>query len=299
MQDRAQIEQTIFNNIMVVKSRVYELFSALLGAETLSDLIRIKKEILSAIKQGKVLTTQDFNNLITVVYAESLEMTDDLLKQDLKLPISIAFNKPHKEAISLLSKITRNDIAKAYDSYNNTVASYISRISISVEAKTKLVTMLEKGTFVEGQSIGDVSKQLRQVMREHVQTGYVLTGSRRYKFDDYMKILARVVPRAVQSRATELRCLQNGVNHVMISFHGATDWCRVYENKVFSLVENDPYGFPSLRSIVNGGTPFHPNCRHVELPFVVSMYEDKLDEYRVNTKWVTRDTKYLYHETKK
>jgi len=46
---------------------------------------------------------------------------------------------------------------------------------------------------------------------------------------------------------------------VMITSHGAEDWCRFYEGKVFSI-SGASKDYPPLSEAPNGGTPFHPRC---------------------------------------
>ena len=89
----------------------------------------------------------------------------------------------------------------------------------------------------------------------------------------YANLVARTQVAEAHRVGTLTRLKQNRVNHVKISQHvqQKLDECTPFAGKVFFIGDGvDPLGFPRLTSIPNGGPPFHPNCKHVIIPFVVA-----------------------------
>lgn len=87
----------------------------------------------------------------------------------------------------------------------------------------------------------------------------------------YSRMYARTRTREWQTQGTEDRLQQNGLDLVRISQHTDVDgWdiCNEYEDKIFSLSGNHPV-YPML----DEHTPFHPNCGHVETPYIEEMEE--------------------------
>lgn len=247
------------------------------NAESLQRLNAIKLAFFKSSKEKKAILLKELAKAAQEAYQSSLEATDFLLKNDLST-IKTAFNKPHKEALNLLSKIGILDMNKAVSSLDNSVSAYFSRIQISLEEKLKIKDLIEQGMFKKGEGLDIMQPKVSSALSASVKSGRILAGSRSMTIEAYSELLVRTLGRAVATRAAEMRCLQNGVTHVKISSHNSRSWCSVYENKVFSLTKNDPYGYPSISSIPNSGPPFHPNCAHVIMPFVIGIKTDKEKE---------------------
>lgn len=101
---------------------------------------------------------------------------------------------------------------------------------------------------------------------------FVQAGARRMSIASYADLVARTQLREAHRVATVVRLQQNAVDHVQISRHvqAKADECTPYAGRVFYIgaLPRDPLGFPNLKSLPNTGVPFHPNCKHVLMPFV-------------------------------
>ena len=55
------------------------------------------------------------------------------------------------------------------------------------------------------------------------------------------------------------------------------DACFLYLGKAFALTPEgkEEYGVPLLSELPNGGAPFHPNCTHNEVPFIIEFRSKK------------------------
>lgn len=102
----------------------------------------------------------------------------------------------------------------------------------------------------------------------------IKVGKRTFSVRAYSDLVAQAQMREVHKVATISRLQSNRVNHVQISRHSQDepDECTPFAGRVFYIgAGDDPLGFPALRSILNGGPPFHPFCRHVLRPYVVAV----------------------------
>lgn len=103
----------------------------------------------------------------------------------------------------------------------------------------------------------------------------IKVGDRNFSVRSYANLVGRTMLREAHKVATVVRLQQNGVDHVRISKHAQDkpDVCTAFAGRVFYVgaLPQDPLGFPPLKSITNGGPPFHPNCAHVAEPFVATL----------------------------
>ncbi len=129
----------------------------------------------------------------------------------------------------------------------------------------------EKGRYIP-------LKQYADTLLSENWVGFVDKSGRRWDLLNYSEMLTRTKLAEAVSQGTENRLTQNGLDLVMISAHGAEDWCRFYENKIFSI-SGRTEGYPRLEDAPNGGTPFHPRCKHFETPFVEKFESDETINY--------------------
>ena len=117
--------------------------------------------------------------------------------------------------------------------------------------------------------------------------GFIDKAGRKWDLRNYSEMLTRTKVAESVSRGTENRLVENGLDLVMITSHNAPDWCIFYEGKVFSI-SGTSKEYPPLSDAPNGGTPFHPRCKHKETPFV-----EKFEEEETINRAKDLDEKYL------
>lgn len=119
----------------------------------------------------------------------------------------------------------------------------------------------------------DMFKEFEAIARGQLVT----VGKVRMNVRDYSRLVARTQMREAHTVGTIARLQQNSVDHTQISQHvqDEPDECTPWAGNVYYIGEGtDPAGFPRLDSVVGGGPPFHPNCEHVLLPYVVAFKTD-------------------------
>lgn len=98
-------------------------------------------------------------------------------------------------------------------------------------------------------------------------------GARRVHIFDHVQQMVQTTESRARTLARNNRALQSGIDHVQITPNAplTPDVCSIYAGRVFALTEEaaSRSGLPLYARLPNGGAPFHPNCTHSTIPFVV------------------------------
>ena len=174
----------------------------------------------------------------------------------------------HQEALQVLVNNLQDSLAEGHDGIAKGYRRLVKRTQLTA-ARDKLVTEQIAQGVGAGKARREVSKRIMQELISELGDKPLVINGRHYDPKSYAEMVARTMTREAQTAGTVNRCLEAGVDTVMITAHGAKDGCGFYEGKAFSISGTHP-DYPPLDSLPNGGPPFHPNCKHVTAPFVES-----------------------------
>ena len=210
------------------------------------------------------------------------------------------FGAVHQYAVERLAMDTYADLAGATKNMSDRLKESIrlasERVFVTgtvtgetrIQMTRKLVEALQKEGFTQyldergrrikladykdvigpaGRPLDFKSGEFQAAFLEENWVGFVDKAGRRWDLFNYAEMLTRTKVTEAESRGTEDRLVANGLDLVQITSHGAEDWCSFYEGKVFSISGKHPV-YPPLAQAPNGGTPFHPRCKHREAPFI-------------------------------
>lgn len=112
---------------------------------------------------------------------------------------------------------------------------------------------------------------------------FVRTPSgRRLRLDRYAELVARTKTAQATGLATRNGILEVGGELVQISRNMSKDddACNLYIGRVFALTADaaKEHGVPMVDELPGGGAPFHPNCTHLEIPFVMDLLDEDVIE---------------------
>ncbi|MCP4898819.1 MAG: hypothetical protein GY906_17755, partial [bacterium] len=172
----------------------------------------------------------------------------------------------HQEAIQVLVNELQDDLLDVTGRLEKGFRTMTRKAQLPAELAKKSTEAIARG-IAAGKSRRETSKELlRGFLDEYGEKPLRING-RNYRPDKYAEMLARTKTREAQTAGTVNRVLEAGHDLIMITAHGAKDGCGFYEGKVFSITgESEKY--PPMSSLPNGGTPFHPNCKHGTAPYV-------------------------------
>lgn len=178
----------------------------------------------------------------------------------------LTFTQVHEGALAEIVASMKEDYRKVIKSHENSLRGFISRISATPESRREVLQEIARSVAF-GDSSQLTSKRIEARLASRAIGGYITAGNKTLRLDQYAELLARTNLRVAYTRGSELRYRANGINLVIISEHGTEcKICGPIEGKIFSLSPNHPR-YPHISSLPNEGTPLHPNCLHVELPF--------------------------------
>ncbi len=160
------------------------------------------------------------------------------------------------------------------------IATQILGKKLSPDARARLKEL--------GFQTGDL-RNFKQIGKGQI----IRVGNRRFSVRAYSKLVARTKLAQAQTTGTIVRLQKNDIDHVRVSQHqqAVPDECSAFAGKVYYIgsLAKDPAGFPKLSTILNGGPPFHPNCRHVIRPYVIQFKSaTKIEEDRQSAKQIPR-----------
>ena len=291
-----------------VYMRAYERLLERLQRQHLAGLseahtIALLRDIEGILEQLNVDAAKWIEDTFPKVYRGGSEKAlEEIYRRYGEVPfrMNMSFGAVHQQAVERLAFDTYNDLAAATENVSNRlkrsirlaaervfptgVATGETRIQMTkrlVEALQKegfTQYLDERGRRIKLQDYKDVigpagrplefkPGQFQSAFLEENWVGFVDKAGRRWDLFNYAEMLTRTKVAEAESRGTEDRLVANGLDLVQITSHNAEDWCSFYEGKVFSISGTHPM-YPPLAQAPNGGTPFHPRCRHREAPFI-------------------------------
>jgi hypothetical protein len=176
----------------------------------------------------------------------------------------------HKQALKRAQEDLFNDLAK-----RTKFMSESAKKIIRENSKSLLQAMIEQGT-----SQKQIKQELKDLLEKQGVSSFVDASKRNWKIDRYVDMAVRTKSRILHNEGTINRLKEYQENSltynenfdlIQISNHSAEDWCSLYENKVYSVSGNHPI-YPSVETLPNYPYKiFHPNCKHVWLPYVIGL----------------------------
>jgi len=197
-------------------------------------------------------------------YQAGITFADQEMRRLRRVGINTRPTKPqvfalvNREAVALAVQEMQRTLLFANAEIGRRVDDLFRRVGIEATAKG----------IAEGWTRIETSTEIKEQLVSKGRLLFTDRLGRDWDLDRYTEMVARTTTRQANVQGTVDRLLDHGVQLAQVSAHGAADFCRYYENVVVSLTGEPLDGYPPL-SAINGGPPFHPNCRHVLRPFVM------------------------------
>ena len=110
-------------------------------------------------------------------------------------------------------------------------------------------------------------KELKQELKDSVNTGIIDKSGRRWSVEHYTEMLSRTKLTEIQKQATENEAIRRGAFYATISFNGSTkDACRFHQGRIIKLKAEAEGSYPTYDELKATGQIFHPNCKHHIVP---------------------------------
>jgi len=220
--------------------------------------IREIEKHITALKRDNAIWAERY---IPKAYKNGFHQDRELLKKYLGNEYTATFSRLQRDAAMLTAQGVMADFNIIADALEQTYVGFI-KFSQFTGNKQRIAASIGKG-IIEGQSRPQVSKNILDNLRNNTVDGMITVGKVTMNAKAYSDLLARTLSRAAHTEGTVNRCKQDGVDLVIITDTGAVDFCRMYENQIFSISGNSKR-FPKLTY----RPPYHPNCTHNLSPFI-------------------------------
>jgi hypothetical protein len=137
---------------------------------------------------------------------------------------------------------------------------------------------LNEALLISEARLENVSRRTARLMKvfERVGAGQLINvNGRFYQLKSYARLVGNTRLAEAASEASFNAVLSLGTDLVQISDHGRTDpKCDIHAGKVYSISGGDKR-FPRLKA----RPPYHPNCRHIMLPFISELKTEREMEF--------------------
>lgn len=139
------------------------------------------------------------------------------------------------------------------------------------------------GMIEGGESYITVKKKLKDHLIENGVSSFFDAGRKQWTIERYADMVIRTKSRQLHNEGAINRLKEyqekyakedeydESFDLIQISKHGAGDWCRYYEGKVFSISGKNKF-YPSIETLPNRPyNTLHPNCKHIFLAYISSL----------------------------
>lgn len=217
-------------------------------------LKHVEKDVRDWAESELQSVSEEHDLLLVAVLGSGISaaVTDKLVKaatQDLNAVVGQTIRSIEGYALTLASQNTAAQaVKKALDR-----KSQLDLHSLAGSAKAEIISKLE----------GSLNKHFVRVLGRN---GRIYT----YALDYWVAMQAQMSRALLRRQQSIDRAMEAGMDLVQISNNPSTvgDFCDLYRGKVFSISGQHPF-YPPLSSCPNGGTPFHPWCRHIMIPIAL------------------------------
>lgn len=204
-------------------------------------------------------TDLELRSIVAAALYESSDKAAQLVKG---LPLSnTGLAAVQAEAVDQLYGELTDSLMQA----RNTVRSQVKAVIHNIGRREVLLSLL--GDTARDSRI-KTSEQLAASLRQQGITGFVDKAGKRWKLDTYAEMFVRTKTREAVTQGAVTRYAAHGVTMVQISSHASS--CQICEPLQGRVMRLD-----GQLEAVNGVNiyalqlpPFHPNCRHVVLPYI-------------------------------
>lgn len=290
--------EPLFIKLLDVYDSAYKELLKRLAEQELRGLSTNHMLALIADVQEIVEKLEEFNRkwieyAVPFEYQNGSNAAVEKLTKRYGLMIDASFGAVHQDAVKAIINDTYREIANATQFMSETLKEAIrasaketflsgvitgkTRIGMTKDLMTRLnlrgMTAYydEKGRYIP-------LKEYAEAVLEESWVGFIDKAGRRWDLKNYAEMLTRTKVIEAGNQGTENRLISNGLDLVMITSHGAQDWCKFYEGRIFSLTGRTP-GYPEISQIPNGGCPMHPRCRHSETPIIEKFEKEETLNY--------------------
>ncbi len=260
--------------------KVYERAMKELGKTLIKELAVKDPTEIQTINTVKLMKQMEL--IIQEMNAVSKTMTSDIIHQ--------AFN--HGQAVHLMKiagvESYTESLAQAglttlsKDMIDSIVADTFSDLLIATtymetnlkQTIRKVVSKVMQLKMAQNVGYTETSKQLMKELTKKGLSQYIVKegfvgvvdkSGRKWNLQTYVDMVVKTKTQQAHVEGLKFQAFQTGFDLAIISNHGASDECALWENVIISL-NGQTQGFPTYSQARMTKQIFHPNCEHTLMP---------------------------------
>lgn len=264
------IPNYVKNLITVYNTAQQSLVQTISDKEARGNLVNYENSLLSNIEfilsNANRYAVEWSNDVIPGQYKNGVNSAvAGLGEYNIEVPGFNAFARVHNKAIGVLVRNTIEDLTDASAFVGRQVHDSVRQAGL--EAITKKLST--------GGTVREAKKNLQRTLVSQGLNGIRDKRGRMISLDAYASTVARSSTREATNTATMNHLQSLGYDLVKMSSHATScPICAALQGRVYSLTGNTP-GYPVLSQAYGSHANIHPNCRHVLLPYVAELADDR------------------------
>jgi hypothetical protein len=228
-----------------------------------ANLLVVQKEIADVLAELDVRTSAWVASMIPKAAEDGIIASI--------IALGVADTVEEARTIVVLNRLNRDFIKTAIADTQDDLLQVTQNVSRKVRTTIRQVTAeamranLSQGINTTDSIKRDILRDLRQRLGESLNTGIIDAASRRWDPKVYAEMVVRTKLAQTQRESAINDALGRNAYYGVISSHGASDLCRLWESKIVKLTPDAPGDYPYYGALPNREI-FHPNCKHVISP---------------------------------
>lgn len=230
------------------------------------ELIKVNKEAAEWIKENVPLAAKEgiAQTLHALGYADTIEAAYRIAR----------FSQMNADMARVAAADTMKNVLAITDNMATEMQRGIRAVAAEV-ISSGIAT--SRNTTVMSDEMKEKINELKQKLKDSIDTGIIDKGSRRWSVEHYTDVLANTKLTEIQRTATTNEAISRGAYYATISFNGSTkDACRFHQGIIIKLKAEAEGSYPTYDELKATGQIFHPKCKHHIVPF---RDYDKLDDH--------------------
>jgi hypothetical protein len=228
-----------------------------------ANLIVVQKEIADVLAELDVRTSAWVASMIPKAAEDGIIASI--------IALGVADTVEEARTIVVLNRLNRDFIKTAIADTQDDLLQVTQNVSRKVRTTIRQVTAeamranLTQGINTTDSIKRDILRDLRQRLGESLNTGIIDAAGRRWKPEVYAEMVTQTKLAQTQRESAINDALGRNAYYGVISSHGASDLCRLWESKIVKLTPDAPGDYPYYGTLPNSQI-FHPRCKHVVSP---------------------------------
>ncbi|MBC9785098.1 minor capsid protein [Heliobacterium chlorum] len=171
-----------------------------------------------------------------------------------------SFSMLARQTVEALMNDTYSDLLLATKNTERKVKQLV-RSMVGDTMRSRAIEQQGRRTLTNEIARKLAAKGVSRRLHDEAWVGIVDAAGRRWKLSTYADMVVRTKLTQAHVEGVRTETLERGVDLAVVSSHGATDACRVFEGMVISI-NGMTTGFPTYQQLRDSGNIFHPNCKH-------------------------------------